>query len=609
MNCDCGSLAHSDNKNSNFLFYKLDNFGNNKTLVENLTNEAFSFHMRVLLFLFKKHKGQLKTNYLNDYNLEHTKLPNIPQTFRILNVFEDLREMFVPSNESMVYEDEFSQLDLEIQSCLKEEKGDYVGLQFECNEEIQRPEFYLFYQNFPSQVLSDFLDSRLFEAFYFLQPANDSKSLKKKIVVDLNYRDPNYYQRQKQKLEIKIDEKKDQENQKQIKTKKKKTKKQRNSFLPAVINQNTIVSEETQVHNACLRIIESERWDFGQNTQEFSELMGSEITKLRLNSTLEKWNQSFSNNSNPDEFPEKKEEKCWFENLEHDFIGYENKDFVSLKFNEVDKLVLLTGPSKTDVPMDRLNLSIFGDLNSVDNLSSGINLDRQIVPPVEVKLDCLLNQNKMIYDLTCGQNRQKTPEMNKSGTQSKKHKAEDKHSLFLFNNYETASVSSLMTVKNNELVYSHKNMVHLMLKSFQEKAEYDFIQRLINLVLQEKTSRFPELPRDIPHLEFISYDQKNRLFQRAIKLKEEVIVKDVEVESEENKPEKTKRKKKKKKKTDLVSVLPVEEILENQQDSVKKALLVQMQRNLQKTAEKVNEKDFAGIYESELKRNGRRIIQ
>lgn len=162
------------------------------------------FHVRVLVSLIRKNKNKIKSTYLNDYNLQKTTLPNVLQTLTALELFEDVRFQFQPATENERFEDEFQFITEEIRKLEEEVKeSPYQPDSLAVIEAKPFPVYYLFYQNFPTAIIQNYLNEYLLSdvcpGLSEMSQKKEDNGAKAGKVVDLSYREPFYYKVLKQR--------------------------------------------------------------------------------------------------------------------------------------------------------------------------------------------------------------------------------------------------------------------------------------------------------------------------------------------------------------------------------------------------------------------------
>lgn len=208
-NCDCQSICHSDNKSSSFYHFKPDAQHHASKSVDVggsvQSKERELFHVRVLVSLIRKNKSKIKSTYLNEYNLQATTLPNVLQTLTTLGLFEDVRFQLQPAAENQRFEDEYEFVIEEIRKLEEEVKETpYQPDSLAVIEAKPMPVYYLFYQNFPTAVIQNYLNEYLLTdlcpTLSELTEKKEETGGKAGKVVDLGYREPYYYKMLKQRI-------------------------------------------------------------------------------------------------------------------------------------------------------------------------------------------------------------------------------------------------------------------------------------------------------------------------------------------------------------------------------------------------------------------------
>ena len=610
-NCNCESICHLENKNSHFYFFKNDL--KNELQNQSSRSHKIEFHISVLVSLLKKYKCQIKTNYLNNFGLMDTKMPDIVQMLRIIDCFNEIRDLFLPSKQDDEYVDEFDDLKREIDQFLyRKDSSDDIYQNNYCyfeNSTYATP-IYLFYQNFRSEIVNKFIQEQLFnDCLIEEQPLSPVSKVDKKITpVDLHYREPNYYRLKKS---IKIESKNiecEKETKEHKKAKKKKNKKNRNNFdnnSNFDNPENSLNKFDNSVPSFLNKIqknevlIKSEVEDSQTDSQKTKIELFNEQWEIfdKINAKMDKEDMNRFKNYVTIDHPDNNKwfvcsdlKKEAFEELQKDIVTTFKAGHIldeKLLFKIPNETYLSSVENKIEKELNGISLDQFNDLKKHQNMHEQTELKKYKDGLKKTEDEFQIKKNDVQYPhehLVLTQKAiktQQTTEQNKTIKET-------------FSNHEIAT-SNPPTMKDTSIsVFSFKNSVYYTLKSFREKAERDFLKKLTNTFIEQELNENPELTTKPSKLEFVTQAHQQQLLNELWNTKKSEVV--------ENEVSKKRKKKKKKKINEETKEFNVE-ILNQKDLKLSENELIKIRERLLEENEGEEGNNFPEICESKFIRN------
>lgn len=530
---------------TNFYFYKSDSHQKpTESYKDFIPTSNMTMQCKIAAGFVKKHKSRIKTKYLNEFNLECTRLPNVLNMFKLLDVFEDLRSDFSAPSLTAVHEDEFESIQTDIDSFLKEESPECSSYFVDYEETVQH--YYLFHQNFSADILDRFIRESSFLSTYgfmFSDSLNNTgqQQVSGSILVDLSYRDNGYYlpiksTPVKRNGKSRVEDKG--EDQAASKPKKKRKKKNKNKDEP----KDEVAEVDPESDNAVQKnidIIDKSIIDASISEIRIQESQSPELSQLTA--FLSKTVSGFNFNQEW-KLPDEKESAQACEVIPQIVLPDR------LDEQKYDKV-------KSEIPKKGVEIS-----EKVLKNPSCNNPDRPlgiIKNPLDksAEVDAMATKKgqkskKASENPKTNQIAHPSATVSDSKNSKSKKKADDgsKNFPFPYNTSELATISPPFVRGTKVSVFSFKNVIYYMFKSFREKAEYDFLQRVNNMVIRDKQQRCIGAKAHMPReLEYVTLEQKQEMMNRILKAKECLTKEFYESNGVEVPPVKTKKKKKKKK--------------------------------------------------------------